>query len=139
MNAARSTCSAGGRSSSAARAIPGNFASEKFSRFHRSKTERPSSLKNASMPPPFRQASRSDKNHRLMDGDHGISCKMDGTAIGLNPCSVKKARAGQQFGASTGQALAFPSAHFPSAGRTFCSHFSVSSGQARASRSQCRP
>ncbi len=33
-----------------------------------------------------------------MDGDHEISCKTDGKAIGLKSCSVKKAQAGQQFG-----------------------------------------
>lgn len=27
---------------------------------------------------------------RLVDGDHGISCKMDGLAIGLKACFVKK-------------------------------------------------
>ena len=27
---------------------------------------------------------------RLVDGDHEISCKMDGTAIGLKACFVKK-------------------------------------------------
>lgn len=28
---------------------------------------------------------------RLVDGDHEISCKMDGSAIGLKACFVKKA------------------------------------------------
>ena len=28
---------------------------------------------------------------RIVDGDHGISCKMDGMAIGLKACFVKKA------------------------------------------------
>lgn len=28
---------------------------------------------------------------RLVDGDHEISCKMDGTSIGLKACFVKKA------------------------------------------------
>jgi hypothetical protein len=28
---------------------------------------------------------------RLVDGDHEISCKMDGMAIGLKACFVKKA------------------------------------------------
>ncbi|MEN9574957.1 MAG: hypothetical protein RL514_2812 [Verrucomicrobiota bacterium] len=28
---------------------------------------------------------------RLVDGDHEISCKLDGTAIGLKACFVKKA------------------------------------------------
>jgi protein PhnA len=27
---------------------------------------------------------------RLVDGDHEISCKMDGIAIGLKACFVKK-------------------------------------------------
>ena len=30
------------------------------------------------------------KNIRLVDGDHEISCKMDGLAIGLKACFVKK-------------------------------------------------
>jgi len=29
---------------------------------------------------------------RLVDGDHEISCKMDGIAIGLKACFVKKVR-----------------------------------------------
>ncbi len=31
------------------------------------------------------------KGIRLVDGDHEISCKIDGTAIGLKACFVKKA------------------------------------------------
>ena len=31
------------------------------------------------------------KGIRLVDGDHEISCKMDGSAIGLKACFVKKA------------------------------------------------
>jgi protein PhnA len=31
------------------------------------------------------------KNIRLGDGDHEISCKMDGIAVGLKACFVKKA------------------------------------------------
>lgn len=31
------------------------------------------------------------KNIRLVDGDHEISCKIDGSAIGLKACFVKKA------------------------------------------------
>lgn len=31
------------------------------------------------------------KNIRLVDGDHEISCKIDGAAIGLKACFVKKA------------------------------------------------
>lgn len=31
------------------------------------------------------------KGIRLVDGDHEISCKMDGIAIGLKACFVKKA------------------------------------------------
>ena len=31
------------------------------------------------------------KGIRLVDGDHEISCKMDGMAIGLKACFVKKA------------------------------------------------
>lgn len=31
------------------------------------------------------------KSIRLVDGDHEISCKMDGSAIGLKACFVKKA------------------------------------------------
>jgi protein PhnA len=31
---------------------------------------------------------------RLVDGDHEISCKMDGIAIGLKACFVKKVTAG---------------------------------------------
>ena len=31
------------------------------------------------------------KGIRLVDGDHEISCKMDGTSIGLKACFVKKA------------------------------------------------
>ena len=33
------------------------------------------------------------KSIRLVDGDHEISCKMDGMAIGLKACFVKKATA----------------------------------------------
>jgi protein PhnA len=29
---------------------------------------------------------------RLVDGDHEISCKMDGMSIGLKACFVKKAQ-----------------------------------------------
>jgi protein PhnA len=31
------------------------------------------------------------KNIRLVDGDHEISCKIDGAAIGLKACFVRKA------------------------------------------------
>jgi protein PhnA len=31
------------------------------------------------------------KNIRLVDGDHEISCKIDGTALALKACFVKKA------------------------------------------------
>lgn len=31
------------------------------------------------------------KNIRLVDGDHEISCKIEGSAIGLKACFVKKA------------------------------------------------
>lgn len=31
------------------------------------------------------------KSIRLVDGDHEISCKIDGSAIGLKACFVKKA------------------------------------------------
>jgi protein PhnA len=31
------------------------------------------------------------KNIRLVDGDHEISCKIDGSAIGLKACFVRKA------------------------------------------------
>lgn len=31
------------------------------------------------------------KNIRLVDGDHEISCKIDGSAMGLKACFVKKA------------------------------------------------
>lgn len=31
------------------------------------------------------------KNIRLVDGDHEISCKIEGNAIGLKACFVKKA------------------------------------------------
>jgi protein PhnA len=31
------------------------------------------------------------KNIRLVDGDHEISCKIDGAAMGLKACFVKKA------------------------------------------------
>jgi len=31
------------------------------------------------------------KNIRLVDGDHEISCKVDGAAIGLKACFVRKA------------------------------------------------
>lgn len=31
------------------------------------------------------------KNIRLVDGDHEISCKIEGSAVGLKACFVKKA------------------------------------------------
>jgi protein PhnA len=31
------------------------------------------------------------KNIRLVDGDHEISCKIEGSAIGLKACFVRKA------------------------------------------------
>ena len=34
---------------------------------------------------------KKSKPIRLVDGDHGISCKMDGMTIGLKACFVKKA------------------------------------------------
>lgn len=49
MKGPSSTCSAGGRSSSATRAMSGNVSREKFSFFHRSSTVRPSSSKYASI------------------------------------------------------------------------------------------
>ena len=37
------------------------------------------------------KAGSKSKPIRLVDGDHEISCKMDGMAIGLKACFVKKA------------------------------------------------
>ena len=63
MRAGRSTSLAGERSSSAVRAISGNFVSEKFSRFQRSRTVRPISSKNASIRPLYHASGAS--RHRL--------------------------------------------------------------------------